>query len=173
MVFADWIAWGAVAALIGLRFVWWRRRRTRGTPLWRLWVGPALLATASVAVLVAFPPGSWLHAVALVGALATGAALGLLRGWVTPVQFDERSGRITTRMTFAMVPAFAGVMALRMAARYGLRSGAIAGVAAVSMSATALLLLGMVTARQTLLYVKARRLRDGVGRGMDDGVELA
>jgi Na+/proline symporter len=161
MASPEWI----VAIAIGLLGAMRLHFRRGGISMSRLWIAPALVGVGSAAALWWYPPTSLLQSLVLAAALFLGAALGGLRGWVTHVHFDPRAGRFRTRLRLAMAPALLAVVGLRFAARYGLRSGVIAGMATVSVTASAFLMLGMIGARQAFVYLKLRHLQETASAG--------
>lgn len=104
-----------VALVFALRF----RRMTREQPL-RLefiWIMPALLVAAMVAVLLQFPPHgldwAWLAAI-----FAVGSAIGWWRGKLMPITIDAETHALNIKPSPAAILFLLGLVV----ARFGLRA---------------------------------------------------
>lgn len=146
-----------VLALMALRMR--RMSRERPLKLERLWISPALMLLATVAVLAQAPPRGldWLW-IAL--GLAIGGGFGWLRGKTMRIAVDPDTHAVTARGSQA---AMALILAL-VAVRFGLRSYLAANAStlhvslAVAGDAFIAFALGLVCVQRVEMGLRASRL---------------
>jgi hypothetical protein len=123
-----------IPVLVILPILYFRfRRMMRPTPLKlnRLWIRPAIILAAGVAVLVGAPPpaGDWFW-------FALAALLGAVLGWqwgkMMAIHVDPEKGTLMTRGSQAALI----VMGLLVVLRFGLRAGVRMESAALHLDAT-------------------------------------
>lgn len=110
------------AAVIGLRLwrmgVFRKNAPARRLRLEYLWIMPAIMAAAAVALLAQAPPqGSW-QGLVLALTAAAGAALGWWRGTLIRIEVDRETHALNTRNSPAALIFLLAVFVLRFAARY-------------------------------------------------------
>ena len=112
-----------VAVIFALRF----RGMTRERPfkLELIWIMPALLVAAMVAVLLQFPPHgldwAWLAAI-----FAVGAAIGWWRGKLMPIAIDPETHVLNIKPSPAAILFLLGLFVVRFALRALIESEASA-----------------------------------------------
>lgn len=158
----SYVLTGAVVALVfGLRI--WRMRRASRVPrrlrLEYLWIMPAVMVLASVALLFEMPPQGldWLW---LALAAAAGGGLGWVRGSLIHIEVDRETHALNTRTS----PAALIFLLILFAVRYGAKMWlAEAGPAvqthlALITDGFVLFAAGLFAVSRVEMWLRARRL---------------
>jgi hypothetical protein len=112
------IGYGATAVVVVLIMALRMRGLTRERPLKLelMWIMPALLVAAMVAVLLQFPPHgvdwAWLAAI-----FAVGATIGWWRGKLIPIAIDPETHLLNTKPSPAAILFLLGLLVVRFALR--------------------------------------------------------
>ena len=133
-----------------------RARRSRRLRLETLWVAPAIIALAFVAMVVERPPVDGLTWLWLALALALGGAIGWRRGKLMRITVDPESHALGQQAS----PAALLFVVLLLLARQGLRFEA-ASLGLNILQVTGILTafaLGLVAATRAEMFVRGRRL---------------
>ncbi|WP_029917259.1 CcdC protein domain-containing protein [Caulobacter sp. UNC358MFTsu5.1] len=129
-----------VAVIFALRF----RGMTRERPfkLELIWIMPALLVAAMVAVLLQFPPHgldwAWLAAI-----FAVGAAIGWWRGKLMPIAIDPETHVLNIKPSPAAILFLLGLFVVRFALRALIESEASAWHVSASLITDGFIVLGV------------------------------
>lgn len=159
----SWIATAisvaAIALVLALR--WRRMGRERPLDPSRLWIVPALVGVAAVALLMVAPPspGVWL---ACGAALVVGGALGWQRGKTMRIAVDPATGALTQATSPAALIFIAGLIMVKIGGRNLIESGALGTLDPAAVTDPLIALgLGLVTMQRMEIWLRARRLQTG------------
>jgi multisubunit Na+/H+ antiporter MnhB subunit len=153
-----------VALVFGLRIM--RMRQGGGSRRLRLelmWILPAIISAAAVAMLVGFPPHgvewAWLTL-----ALAAGGGLGWVRGSLIPITVDPETHLLNTRTSPAALAFLLVLFLIRFAARYFLAQASALHIATALLTDGFVLFgAGLYVVSRLEMWLRARRLLAGLG----------
>ena len=151
------ISLAVIAVVLPLR--WRRMGVARPLNPSRLWLMPALVSVAVVALFVSAPPsgGVWL---ACVGALAVGGALGGQRGKTMRITVDPATGTLTQATSPAALIFIALLVVIKTGGREVVESGVFGATDPATLTDPLIVFgLGLVTMQRIEMWLRARRLR--------------
>jgi hypothetical protein len=138
-----------------------RMSKARALKLERMWIRPLIYLAFGAALLFGAPPPlTPLGVVALIVAVALGAALGWQRGKLVHIEVDPVTHAINQRMSPAAVIFLVVVIALRYGARAMAEQGLIPPGLSVNLIADVLVLftVAMMVTMNVEMWLRGRRL---------------
>jgi hypothetical protein len=142
------------------------RRNLRGRKIRaeRLWLYPAILTIAAVAVMGAEGPPSPIGALAMAAALVLGGIVGWYRGRLTGITLNPESHELTSQASTAGMILIAAVFALRYGLRMATAQGRTMLPASVHLNATLatdvlmLFAIGVMSVQRVEMWLRCRKL---------------
>ncbi len=158
------VSYAITAAVIAVVFAlrWRRMSRVQPLRLERLWIFPAVYAAVAVLMFVAQPPigWGWLFCAA---ALVAGAALGWQRGKMMRITVDPQTHALNQTASPAAMLFLLVLIAVRSGARGMLGADTVLHLNAAAVTDMLVALaLGLFTMQRLEMYLRGKRLLDGV-----------
>jgi hypothetical protein len=152
-----WISYaitiGIAVIVVALRMR--RMGRMRPLKLDRLWIVPALYLVVAAMMFWQLPPTGWV-AIACVGALFIGAAVGWQRGGMMHIHVDAETHALNQKASPAAMLFLLGLIAVRTLGRGLLGSEGVSP--AMLTDPLIAFALGMFTLTRVEMYLRAKRL---------------
>ncbi|MEJ0100838.1 MAG: hypothetical protein WDO12_14480 [Pseudomonadota bacterium] len=149
--------------LIVFTIVVLRMRRMTGVrpmKLRNLWIRPAIVAVAAVALVWSAPPHGVLQVLALLVTVGVGALLGWHQGKLMAISVDAESGQLQVKASIWAMAAFFGVVLLRIGLRPWLTSAnsPVHAYIGVVTDGFLLFVVGLYAAQATEMFLRGRSL---------------
>jgi hypothetical protein len=129
-----------------------------------LWIVPALLLVVTIFVFIHTPPQNATGWACALAALLAGGAAGWWRGAMMRITVDPATQQLKQQASPAAIVFLLAFIAIRVAARMFLDSGASRMLAAMLTDALIAFVMAMFVMQRTEMYMRGRRLLGGTIR---------